>query len=327
MPESDFQPSKFRHFIYVAEPDDGRHMFYGVMTIYWETDALNAKGQVWRFVPQADGEVQPEGSLNTNDNLNTIWASPENSLWVGSGWGNVWTTASVPGDPSRFANLQWTNLDPSLTWVCTELPKRPNGGAYSVSAIWGNSDRDLYVGTFSGVIFHWNGTQWRVAYNENQKPITRIHGSGTTDVWAVGRNGLALHFDGHHWRSVALPGDAGDGQMLTGVWALSADEVYICSTSGVVFHGSQHSLERLGEYAHSFYGIVEFQKAMFLAAGDAGVAALRGNKLEIVRGTFASTGVYRLPKRLAFVQPMQDEPAIIIYDPANAASPWMGHFC
>jgi|CZKU01.1.fsa_nt_gi hypothetical protein len=321
----DFKPEKLRHFIYVDEPNDGEQAFFGVMTIYWETDALNAKGQVWRFHVEADGSVEPECSLNTNDNLNTLWCSPEKNLWVGSELGRVWTTANTQWDPSKIQGLDWEGMDPNRTWVAGELPRRANGGSYAVTAIWGSSNRDVYVGTFTGLIFHWDGAQWNISHGENKKPISRMHGTGPTDIWVVGREGLVLHFDGRQWHPVSLPEDASARVTLTGVW-VSPEEVYMCSTGGAIFHGSRHGLERVGDYDHSFYGIVEFKGQMFLAAGDSGVAALKGNRLKIVRDTFASTGVYRLTTRLAFVKPIQDEPTIVIHDPGNT-SPWMGYSC
>jgi hypothetical protein len=53
---------------------------------------------------------------------------------------------------------------------------------------------------------------------------------------------------------------------------------------------------------------------------------LDGNKASVVRKTFASTGIYRLQNRIAFVQPMQEEPCVILYDP-NDPDLWVGHFC
>jgi hypothetical protein len=323
--EDTFQVRKFRHFVYVAEPADGTRTFYGVMTIYAETDAINAKGQVWRFDPSPDAPVTC--SLNTNDDLNTIWASPQNHLWVGSGWGNVWTTAPTGWTSRIDPKFQWTNQDPSLQWRAAELPRAANRRGYVITALWGSSDHDVHVATFNGTIFHWDGSQWTTKYrSEAETPLTRMHGSGPDDFWAVGRDGLALHYDGQTWRRVPLPGDETKGQWLVGVWARSPDEVYMCSTSGVVFHGSRHGLERLGEYPYGFYGIVDFNDALYLAGGDAGAIRLDGNKASVVRKTFASTGIYRLQNRIAFVQPMQDNPCIIVHDP-NDPRPWIGHFC
>jgi hypothetical protein len=61
----------------------------------------------------------------------------------------------------------------------------------------------------------------------------------------------------------------------------------------------------------------------YLAAGDGGVCLLRGDRLEQVKDTFAATGVYPLRDRLAFVEPVQRKPRVIIFDPTHVR-PWTG---
>jgi hypothetical protein len=317
------KPTEIHHFIYVAQPA-ALPRYYGVLTIYWETDPLAAVGQVWEFVESSNWADPRQSVLNTNDGLVVIWASPEGNLWVGSTWGRMWTTADVAWDTSAIPELDWNERDPVFHWKATKTPPRRDGAGFSLSAIWGSSDQDVHVGTFEGVILHWNGARWEYGYTDNAKPVSRMHGTSKNNVWATGRDGLVLHFDGQHWRSVPLPGDASRGETLTGVWALSDDEVYICSTSGAIFHGSPAGLERLGEYPHAFYGIVELHGDLYLAGGDAGVCRLRGNEMSIIRNSFAATGVYRLANKLAFVEPSQEKGRVILYDP-NAARPWIAY--
>jgi hypothetical protein len=320
MSESDFQATEICHMIYVAQPEN-RPVYYGIMTVYWETDAINAVGQVRSFVDMPDGTTECESVLNTNDDLSCIACSPDGNLWVGSCNGRVWTTAAVDWDASKIPGIEFTPSDPDFVWKGTEAIRDPDDIPYNIAAIWGSSDQDVFFGTFAGAILHWDGAKWSYSDKDNAKSIQRMHGTGPRNIWAVGRDGLVMHFDGSRWRNLPIPGDAGRGENLTGVWALSDDEVYICSTSGAIFHGNHNGLERLGEYEYSFYGIVEFKGDLFLAAGDDGVCVLKGNGVEQVKKTFAATGVYRLPTTLAFVQPAQEEPGIIVFDPANP-KPW-----
>lgn len=316
----EFTAEEINHIIDVAEGGD-RGRIYGVLTSYAETDAINAVGQVvcyWWTDPTGS---DARSVLRTNDGLCTIWASPQGNLWVGSVWGRVWTTANVNWDPAAVAGLQFFDEDNDHEWKCTEIPRRDNGGRFNVAAIHAVTDDDVHIGTFEGRMLRWDGTQWTFTLWENTRPVIRMHGTAANNVWAVGRDGLVLHWGGTQWRTVPLPGDATAGQVLTGVWARSEDEVYICSTSGTIFHGNHHGLERLGEYPHSFYGIVEFGDAMWLAAGDNGVWKLLGNRIEQVKDTFAATGAYRLKSRLAFVEPTQPTPRVIIHNP-TIARPW-----
>jgi len=320
MSKNDDESKEIREFVWVTEP--AGKAIYAVMVVYEETDALNAVGQVCRMSEGAEGSVvDTKGVLMTNDGLANIWASPDGNLWVGSTSGNVWTTSNVKWNTSKIPNIDWTEADQDFRWKGTPLPRSRSNTRYNIAVMEGSSDRDLYAGTFEGDILHWDGKDWGISYAENTRPIQRMHGTGSDNLWAVGRDSLVLHFDGRHWHPVPLPGDEGD-ENLTGVWALSKKEVYICSTSGAVFHGSQHGLERLGDFKHEFYGIVEYKKDMYLAAGEDGVCTLRGNRVKVARDTFAAVGVYRLPERLAFTMAeASDEPSIVIHDP-KADPPW-----
>lgn len=312
---------KIKHFIYAADPrvHDG---FYGVYTTYFESDALAAVGAVYRFQNSADGLVGYSMSLNTGDDLACVAASPEGNLWVGSSRGNVWTTADVTWS-SSLKGIESEQEDPHFSWKVMPAPQPDGRGGYNLSAIWASSDRNVYFGTFQGAIFNWDGGRWSVSHAENKTSIVRMHGTGASDIWAVGRDGLVLHFDGKGWRGVPLPQDDGAGEVLTGVWALSSDEVYICSSSGKIFHGSRHGLELVGAFPHSFFGIVEFEGRLLLAAGDAGVCELVGNRVEVVRGSFAATGVYAAERRVLFVEPAQKKPRVIVHEPSSA-KPWLG---
>ena len=156
----------------------------------------------------------------------------------------------------------------------------------------------------------------RTLFSACMAPCRRTYGrSGATDSFCTSTEivGALFQFRG-----------AEDGGNLTGVWALSAEEVYICSSSGALFHGSHNGLERLGEYPYRFYGIVEFDGELYLAAGDHGVCVLRGNVIEQVKKTFSTSGIYRLPTRIAFVEPNQSEkPRVVVHDPADP-KPWSG---
>src|SRR5262245_61578392 len=177
MSDDHFEPPEISHFIYAADPGvhDG---FYGVMTDYVETDAMNAVGGIYRFFPEDDGEVSFEESLSTNDGLDNIAASPDGNLWVGSVWGRVWTTADVPWNPDDIADLDWSENDPRFRWKATALPPDPKGGGFNVAAMWCGSDRDVHAGTFEEVLLHWDGASWRFAHRRNKRPIIRMHGSG-----------------------------------------------------------------------------------------------------------------------------------------------------
>ena len=92
-----------------------------IRTVYWETDAIHAVGQVSRFVKQAPGEYTGRTVVNTNDGLANVWASPDGNAWVGSAWGRVYTTAAVPWDQTKFNEVTIEQSDPdaqSTALIC-----------------------------------------------------------------------------------------------------------------------------------------------------------------------------------------------------------------
>jgi hypothetical protein len=323
--EETFEAREIRQLIDAADP--GSHDgFYAIYTIYAETDAINAVANVCRAERDPTTGVKWSMALMTNDGLCSMWASPEGNLWVGSVWGNVWTTAKVPWLPSDLpARFRGTPSDPSFAWKGTRIPDNAAGHDFNVAAIWASSDQDVYFGTFEGPILRWDGAAFGVAHAENRSSIVRMHGTSAKDIWAVGRDGLVLHSNGKGFRALPLPGDAGRGRTLTGVCAISPDEVYICSTAGEIYHGNQHGLELLGEYPQSFYGIVQFEKRLILACGKTGPCELKGNRIEVLRDTFRCVGVYELRRgRVGFVEPSQKPPRVIVYEPARTDRPWAG---
>lgn len=321
MAQSNSTLREIREFVSVAQPPGLQ--IYAVRKVYLESDAINAVGQLCRFSPGDTDAFRCDTVLNTNDGLDNVWASPEGNLWASSTDGHVWTTADVDWDRSEAPEVDFEQSDPGFQWKVSKRIRGADGVPYSCSAVGGGSDDDVIVGTFQGTILHWNGSSWDISQGDNTKPIQCMHGTGAANLWAVGRDGLALHYDGSRWRTVPFSGDDGDGENLTGVWAMNDEEAYICSSSGSIYHGSRHGLERLGRYPYGFYGIVEFSGSLYLAGGDAGACRLSGDVVEIVRNTFASSGLFRLQTTLAFVEPDQTARSrIILHDPEKP-KPWV----
>jgi hypothetical protein len=302
-----------RHFIDVAEPM-GRDTPYAVLT-----DPSDASGALVRFEVGSDDSTG-SAMLTTNDSLSTIWAAASGNLWVGSARGRVWTTADVSWDAKKIRGLEWESSDPDFEWKAVELP-RPS----TVSAIFGSSDRDVHVGTAEGALLHWDGEQWRPSGSGSEQAIARLHGAASGEVWAVGGKGLTLHFDGRSWQRLALPGkDAQED--LTGVW-VGSKQTYICSAGGSIWSGDRAGLKHIGSFPYTFHGLVEFKGTLFLAGGDDGVCVLRGKNVEVERDTFFAVGVYALNQRLAFLQALQDPPAVVIHDPRQEEdNAWLGCF-
>ena len=173
---------------------------YLVKSIWFESDAVNAVGQVFRDDwAREDSDISYV--LNTNDGLSSIWSSPGDNLWLGSGRGNIYTTAAVQFSPHRMTNLDYDSADADLNWNVTTLPDMHNFGYRpNITALWGTSDDQVFAGTFKGGIYQWDGKIWKQTFWETEATINRFHGTGPDNVYAVGRDGTILHFNGAQWR-------------------------------------------------------------------------------------------------------------------------------
>jgi hypothetical protein len=313
------EPSSIRRFLSVAEPAN-KSTPYAVLTDYPESDPKSAVGQVYRFELDG-GKSKATSVLSTNDNLATIWASPEGNLWIGTALGNVWTTAAVNWDASAIDGLDWEQVDPDYQWKAIELPLRPDESICRVTALWGSSDSDIHASTREGKLLHWNGKTWSHSYVEGGFAIQAVHGSAPDNVWAVGRRGVVLHYNGKGWRRAGLP-QGYEREDLSGVW-VTAEKVHICSSGGAVFRGDAKELSLIGNGPDGFHGIAELDGVYYLAAGKR-VCSLRGDKMHIEGEQLTAAGVFRLNQRVAFVETQQDVPSLVIHDPANIEQPWIG---
>jgi photosystem II stability/assembly factor-like uncharacterized protein len=308
-------PTKVREI--VAATVSGENV-YTVLLVYWETEAAQAVGQILRSPVSRQGQFVCD--LNTNNQLRNMWSSSTGSLWVGSSDGNMWTTARVSWPPP--SDETESDQTGALTrWTATRLPDmRKHGIKPIMTCVWGTADDDVYVGTFEGGVYHWNGRAWDQVFTDVSSAINHIHGSAPDDIYAVGEEGVVLHFDGTAWRRLPYPGDGGRSDGLTGVRAIGRHEVYICGRSGRILHGSRRGLEVLGEFEPAFYGLGYFRKRVLLAAGDDGVWELAGNTVSPIKDNIGTVGIFEQPDLVFFVEPAQT-PTLIEYAP-DQDPPW-----
>jgi hypothetical protein len=306
------------HIISVQADEDG---YYMIETIYPETDALNAVGQVIQTKWDAEGDY--DCILNTNDTLAAMWRSPAGNLWIGSSRGNVWTTAPVSWPAHRMQGLQFEVAGSHFKWSVTTLPNmatlnyRPN-----VTAIWGTDDANVFCATYKGIIYHWDGINWLQMPTGTESCLNHIHGSAKDYIYCVGHDAAIFHYDGQGWSRVSYPGDASENEVLTGVRVLETGQVFVCGRGGTILQGGGQDFKVLARYTASFYAIGSFQNRFFLAAGDSGVWELEDDKASVIKSTVPAVGIFESPKFLFFIKASQEpRPCVVIYDPTDS-TPW-----
>ena len=126
-----------------------------------------------------------------------------------------------------------------------------------VTAIWGNSLQNIWIGTSQGKVFRWDGSTWSSIATGVTYAIRDIWGASSVDIWLVGDSNNALHWNGASFDVLAMPSGAGGvynrvhgGSGL--VWAVGNSGT-IAFWNGVSFvsQASGTAQNLLGVYAFS----------------------------------------------------------------------------
>lgn len=285
---------------------------------YPRSDPASSGGYVYqRQAGTADRSTQ---ILATNDTLRSLWTSPSGDVWCASTLGRVWTTANVP----------WTNTESDIidfevpasdhVWRCTALPREERDrAAPNCQEIWGTSNENVFVGSFGGLVYRWDGAVWTQHDAGLGGAIGRFGGLRADDVYACGYKSSILHFDGQQWRVIADPDGAGNDDILTGIAVNDQGEVLICGKSrgGRVLRGNASGMVVVGRYSAPFLGMVEVDGRLIFAAGKSGVVEWQGTKLVTLRADVIPWSVSKGEGRLYFTE---TPPGRAVYSELDLAS-------
>lgn len=317
------EPTKRSEILKVVEVDGA---IYFLSIDYEESGIADAIGHVHKTDgSREEGEV-PVQVLATNDTLRAMWASPQGSLWVASANGSVGTTAQVRW-PLPTSGADYKTMGSSPPWQVTDLPRvKASGLRPNVTALWGTSDSDVYAGAYGGHIYRWDGSLWTQSFEgpgEGRGTI-RAFGGAAKDVWAVGKQATILHFDGRAWRRVAVPGPPNGSELFTGVLLMPAGDVLISGSGdeGRLLNGSAAGgLAEFGRFQIELIDMAALGERILFCSGD-GVAELLGRRVEMIKSTFSTQTMSAGDGRLFFIEPEQEYPGFVEYDPRQGDDAW-----
>ena len=283
---------------------EARGQVYFLVINYYAADPGKAAGYL--FQRKAGTDEPASNILATNDTLRTLWCSPTGDLWLTSTTGLVWTTADLPWpDSVTEPDLEFDVPEGELVWRHTRLPAQAhNGLPPNATAIWGTSNSDVFVGSFGGVIFHWDGTAWRQYFSGIGDSIGMIRGRGPEDVYAVGYGSTILNFDGTNWHVVADPDGAKTNDALTGVVFTEIGDAIVCGKSrgGRILRGNASGFTVIGRYGLPFIGVAQAHGRMIFAAAESGVAELTDNGIVMLREDLVPWSVSEGENHLYFTE-------------------------
>ena len=295
------------HVIDITYSNLGEHR---IITYYNESDALNAVGGVTLTL---DGVY--ETCLGINFQLNAMWSSQNGHLWVVDDQGDVFTNANVNFKQPPFKRLKFISGDFDIQWNVTEVFKG------QLNAIWGTTDDDVWVTSFAGPAFHWDGKLW--TEHALPKAPNAIDGSASDDVYVVGYEANIHHFNGNEWVKIALPQGIYQQDAFTDVKVLSQDKVFITGRSGCLLVGNaKEGFTDIGSGKYSWYGIGAIEERIFLAGGEQGIFELIDGQFVCLKDKGQPVGVFETPNAINFIPAeQQPNPWFVRYEP-GASREW-----
>lgn len=164
------------------------------------------------------------------------WDDPEVVCRVGqfcwvkrlTGWKQVTPPPGLPRVLLAQSDA-WAFESAALWHLVADSEFRAVGGAlpfHDATSLWAFGAGDVWVGTSSGVLHHFDGSTWVAS----PSPVGAAHGLWAADpenLWLVGEGGAA-RFDGKTWRRAK-----GTFGMLRFVAGRSADDVWLAGATGV----------------------------------------------------------------------------------------------
>lgn len=93
-----------------------------------------------------------------------------------------------------------------------------------LNGVWGSGPNDVWAVGNSGVIAHFDGSEWSFVASPTVSNLNDVWGFSNDDVWIVGENGEAYHFDGNDWDQ--LDPDLVAGADLFAAWGSAPDDLW-----------------------------------------------------------------------------------------------------
>ncbi len=170
----------------------------------------------------------PSGAQGTA--LNQVAVISENDIWaVGDSYGgSISQTLIEHWDGGKWSIVSSPNIGSDSNYLT-------GVAAVSTSNVW---TVGTYMGSKKTLIEHWNGQSWSIVSSPNigsdVNYLAGIAAVSANNIWAVGLHEniddsdqtLIEHWDGSKWSIISSPNHGSDFNYLTGIAAVSANNIW-----------------------------------------------------------------------------------------------------
>lgn len=282
----------------------------------------------------SEPEVKSNRIFFNGDSIYDVWVSPAGDIWVSSCFGNIYTTANVtfPKSPVKSPyNLKHKDVRNSgYNWKMYTL-----GAVVSADTIYSPDGIHVFIGTYSGHIFFWDGKNWTKQETptslNNENYIYQLAGTTVNNVFAIGNMGSGLfHYNGKTWKNTAFDEEKYGSITPHGLLQHPDGYLYLACEGGRIWKtrdGRQFDLVAK-DAKLDLSGIAYAHGQIILAAGEKGVYAYKDGKLKNIRNTFTAETVTGHGNQAVFIRPSTETKDIMTVAYAvysdSPEMPWEG---
>jgi cysteine-rich repeat protein len=138
---------------------------------------------------------------------------------------------------------------------------------YSLNAIWGTDENNIYVVGEDGVILNYDGISWTTMTSNATEDLKAIWGTDKNNIYVVGNNGVILYYNGVSWN----PMNSNSTETLRGVWGADASNVYAVGYQSTILHYDGNSWNSMNSgTTESFHGVWGTDASNVYAVGNNG---------------------------------------------------------
>ena len=121
-------------------------------------------------------------------------------------------------------------------WKLVTPDKFTTANLYTV---YGFASDDLYAAGDCGMMYHFNGTDWKEMLTPEFSTIDSMWGTDASNIYAVG--GGVLHYNGKFWEVA----DTGPIEQLYDIWGTATDNIYVVGRAGAFIRYNGESWKKI----------------------------------------------------------------------------------
>jgi hypothetical protein len=215
--------------VWAVGKKEGGIYAYRTVTEHWD-------GAAWTVIPSPNPSKDPLYGVNV---LQSVVALAPDDAWA-AGWQTINGGAGLDVVAMHWNGTRWSLVGtPDI-----ENPLFSSLAGLAADDVWAAGSSFAFASPHRTLAEHWDGTSWQIVPTPNiagaENVLASVAAIASDDVWAVGQTSLdgsrartlVEHWNGTSWVIVPSPNADPSWNSLTGVAAISANDVWAVGVRG-----------------------------------------------------------------------------------------------